>query len=214
MHCPPGGGRSPPGVDSRDRGGTGVQESHPGSAGSPPAVRLALMWLFAPPPDEKVTWVDRITTLVSRVAMLLIVVIVGIIFFEVTMRYVFFSPTLWVNEMSLWLGSMIYLLAGVYTMQRRGHIRITAVYDLVSRKVQRMFDFMALLVVVVYAFAMIRASWDVALDTLLRWEKFGTAWDPPIPATVKPLVLIATFLVAVQAVGRQQFHHRRPQRQA
>ena len=87
-----------------------------------------------------VTWIDRATTFVSRFAMFLIVVIVGIIFFEVTMRYVFFSPTLWVNEMSLWLGSMIYLLAGVYTMQRRGHIRITVVYDAVSRRVQRVFD--------------------------------------------------------------------------
>ena len=178
-----------------------MQEHTPTGAEGRPAPRRALAWLLAPPPDETVTWIDRATTFVSRIAMLLIVVIVGIIFFEVTMRYVFFSPTLWVNEMSLWLGSMIYLLAGVYTMQRRGHIRITVVYDAVSRRVRRVFDFLALLVVLVYAFAMIYASWDVALDTLLRWEKFGTAWDPPIPATVKPLVLIATFLVAVQAVN-------------
>ena len=191
-----------------------MQEHTPTGAEGRPALRRALAWLLAPPPDETVTWIDRATTFVSRIAMLLIVVIVGIIFFEVTMRYVFFSPTLWVNEMSLWLGSMIYLLAGVYTMQRRGHIRITVVYDAVSRRVRRVFDFLALLVVLVYAFAMIYASWDVALDTLLRWEKFGTAWDPPIPATVKPLVLIATFLVAVQAVNNFiiDVHEDKPER--
>ena len=158
-----------------------------------------LGWLLAPPPDETATIVDRVTTVMSRAAMFLVVFIVAIIFFEVVMRYVFVSPTLWVNELSLWLGSIIYLLAGVYAMQRRAHIRITAIYDIVPRNVQRVFDLLSLLVIVLFAFAMVYASWDVALDTLLRWERFGTAWDPPIPATIKPLVLIATTLIVVQA---------------
>ena len=35
---------------------------------------------------------------------------------------------------------------------------------------------------------------------MLRWETFGTAFDPPIPATLKPLVLIVVSLVAIQSV--------------
>jgi hypothetical protein len=35
----------------------------------------------------------------------------------------------------------------------------------------------------------------------MRWETFGTAWDPPIPATMKPLILITVVLIAVQAVA-------------
>ena len=33
-----------------------------------------------------------------------------------------------------------------------------------------------------------------------RWEMFGTAFDPPIPATVQPMVLIVVALVALQAI--------------
>ena len=73
---------------------------------------------------EARSWIDYISLGISRVAMLLVAVIVAIMFFEVVMRYVFERPTLWVNEMSLWLGGAIYLLAGVYVMQQRGHIRI------------------------------------------------------------------------------------------
>ena len=40
------------------------------------AVRSALAWLLAPPPDETVTWIDRATTFVSRLAMALIVYII------------------------------------------------------------------------------------------------------------------------------------------
>ena len=72
-------------------------------------------------------------------------------FFEVVMRYLFASPTLWVNELTLWLGSIVYLAAGLYTMQRRAHIRITAVYDIVSPNVRLFFDYLAIFVLVVYA---------------------------------------------------------------
>ena len=33
-----------------------------------------------------------------------------------------------------------------------------------------------------------------------NWEMFGTAFDPPIPATIQPAVLILVSLIALQAV--------------
>lgn len=158
-------------------------------------------WIFARPDNPVVTPVDRGVMILSRIAMLLTPIVVGVTFFEVVLRYAFGSPTLWANELTLWLGSVIFLSAGVYTMQRRGHIRITAVYDLAPRWLRDIFDAVATAVVVAYAAMMIVAGFDVALDTLLRWERFGTYWNPPIPATVKPLVLFTTFLVALQAVN-------------
>ena len=35
----------------------------------------------------------------------------------------------------------------------------------------------------------------------MRWETFGTAFDPPIPATMKPLILIMVTVLALQAVS-------------
>lgn len=151
--------------------------------------------------EHEVTgWFDRFTILISRVAMLLPAVIVAIIFYEVVMRYVFESPTLWVNEMSLWLGGMIYLLAGIYVMQQRAHIRIFILYDMVPRSIQRLFDFLSTLFICLFAAAIIYGGFGEAWAKLMRWETFGTAWDPPIPATMKPLVLVTVVLISVQAV--------------
>ena len=163
--------------------------------------RELVRWIFTPPDNPRITPIDRIVTPISRITMFLIYVIVLITAYEVTLRYVFGKPTLWVNELSLWLGSVIFLMAGVYTMQRRAHIRITAVYDISPPWLKIVFDIVAALVVVGYAGMMIYGSFGVAWDTLLRWERFGTYWNPPIPATVKPLVLLVTFLVALQAVN-------------
>ncbi len=160
-----------------------------------------LAFIAARPDNERVTVVDRVVTVISRMAMFLILFGVGITFYEVFMRYIFASPTLWVNEMTLWLGAMIYMVAGAYTMQRRSHIRITAVYDIVSGRTRVVFDYVALFVVVVYAVLMLVGGYDVAWEAFITWERFGTVFDPPIPATIKPLVIIVTLLVAVMALN-------------
>jgi TRAP-type C4-dicarboxylate transport system permease small subunit len=146
------------------------------------------------------SWMDRISVGISRVAMFLVALIVAIMFYEVVMRYVFEKPTLWVNEMSLWTAGAVYLLAGLYVMQQRGHIRIFILYDMVSRNWQRAFDAISTLLIVLFAAGIVWGGFNEAYVKLMRWETFGTAWDPPIPATMKPLVLLTVTLIAIQAV--------------
>lgn len=143
---------------------------------------------------------DRITIAISRVVMFVIAFVVAIMFYEVVMRYVFEKPTLWVNEMSLWLAGGIYLLAGLYVMQQRGHIRIFMLYDVVPRVWQRLFDTISTVLIVLFAAAIVWGGFNEAWAKMMRWETFGTAWDPPIPATMKPLVLITVVLIALQSV--------------
>lgn len=150
---------------------------------------------------ERTGWFDTISLAISRVAMLLPAIITAIIFYEVVMRYVFASPTLWVNEMSLWLAGAIYLSAGLYAMQQRSHIRIFILYDMAPRWLQRVFDVISTLCICTFAAAVIYGGYGEARDKFLRWETFGTAWDPPIPATLKPLILLTVLIVAIQAVS-------------
>ncbi len=150
---------------------------------------------------EAKSWIDYVSLAISRVAMLLVAAIVAIMFFEVVMRYVFERPTLWVNEMSLWLAGMVYLLAGLYVMQQRGHIRIFILYDLAPRWLQRVFDLISTVLICLFAAAVVWGGFTEAWQKMMRWETFGTAWDPPIPATMKPLLLVTVVLVAIQAVA-------------
>ena len=144
---------------------------------------------------------DLVTWSISRVAMWLPMCIVSIIFFEVMMRYVFGSPTMWVNETSLWIAGALYLFAGIYSMQQRSHIRIYILYDLCPRWLRRTCDVISVFCIVVFAVALIWGGFDDALRKLLTWERFGTKFDPPIPATLKPLILITMAILALQAIS-------------
>ena len=86
------------------------------------------------------------------------------------------------------------------SMQQRSHIRIFILYDMVSRNWQRVFDSISTLLIVLFAAAIVWGGFNEAWVKMLRWETFGTAWDPPIPATMKPLILVTVVLVAIQAV--------------
>jgi len=150
---------------------------------------------------ERTGWIDLLTWVLSRMTMILPAVIVVVMFIEVVMRYVFARPTLWANELSLWIAGAVYLLAGLYAMQQRSHIRITLLYDAAPKRVRHAFDIVSLILLLIFVFAVIWGGFGEAYAKLMRWETFGTAFDPPIPATMKPLILIVLLLTAIQATS-------------
>lgn len=146
-------------------------------------------------------WFDRVSMFLGRVTMLLIVLLVSVMFYEVVLRYVFERPTLWANELSLWIAGFIFLFAGLYAMQQRSHIRIYLLYDAMPRWLQKASDVVSVALIWVFTVTMIWGGLGEAQAKLLRWETFGTAFDPPIPATLKPMVLLVITLVAMQALS-------------
>lgn len=154
-------------------------------------------------PMEYEHWrrIDRIALFVGRIVMVLIVSMTCVMLYEVFLRYVFEAPTLWANELTLWIAGYVFLLSGFYAMQQRCHIRIFLLYDLMPRWIQHLFDIISVLLVCFFAVVLIFGSYkQVFVTKFYKWEMFGTAFDPPIPATVQPMILIMVALIALQAV--------------
>ncbi len=153
-------------------------------------------------PMEFESWkpLDRLAVFIGRLTMMLIVLLCSVMIYEVILRYVFEAPTLWANELSLWLAGFVFLCAGLYAMQQRSHIRIFLLYDMMPRWLQRVCDIISTTLIVTFAFFLVYGGYGEAFDKFYRWETFGTAFDPPIPATLKPMVLLVMVLVAFQAI--------------
>lgn len=144
---------------------------------------------------------DIVSLVLGRLTMIGIVLVVVVMFYEVVSRYVFSAPTLWANEMSWWIAAYIYLFAGLYAMQQRSHIRIYIIYDIMPRWMQKTADVISVALIGVFVFALIWGGYNDAMRRMLRMETLGTAWDPPIPGTVKPAILIIILLVLLQAIS-------------
>lgn len=145
--------------------------------------------------------VDRIALFLGRVTMILILATASVMLYEVFLRYIFENPTLWANELTLWIAGYVFLFSGLYAMQQRCHIRIFLFYDLVPRWLQHVFDVISTALLVMFTFFLVYgAFYQVFYIKFYKWEMFGTAFDPPIPATVQPMIHIVFVLIAIQAV--------------
>lgn len=150
---------------------------------------------------EKSGFFDIVSLICSRLAMIAVIFIEIAMLYEVISRYVFARPTLWANEMTLWIASFLFLLAGLYAMQQRSHILIFIIYEMFPRWAKKAADTVSVLLIVIFTTCLVWGGFNEAVDKFNRFEKFGTAWDPPIPATVKPAILIIISLVCIQAIS-------------
>ena len=120
------------------------------------------------------TVVDHITLRISSLLMFVVAIITAIMLYEVVMRYVFARPTIWVEELSRWLGGVIFLVAGLYAMQQRTHIRVTIVYDIVNRQFQRIMEVLSTVCVCTFCWAVTWGYWENAMRKFSTWELYGS----------------------------------------
>lgn len=149
------------------------------------------------------TWraIDRVAIFIGRVTMMLVLLMTMVMMYEVFLRYALEKPTLWANELTLWIAGFVFLCSGFYAMQQRSHIRIFILYEVMPRWAQKVCDTASVFFICVFAFFLVFGSYkQVFLTKFYRWEMFGTAFDPPIPATIQPMILIIIVLVAIQSV--------------
>jgi len=130
----------------------------------------------------------------------LFMVIVAATVIETIARYLLQAPTLWANELTLFVCSLAFLWAGVYVMSRDEHLRINILYDACPYWLQRIFDFIGLCCVIVFCGGVAWFGAPTSWRALVTWERFGTAWNPPIPAVVKPAIVVCAALMVLFAI--------------
>jgi TRAP-type C4-dicarboxylate transport system permease small subunit len=167
-----------------------------------------LAWIAG---EGSIPILPRLLGILSRITMLLLPIIAAAMIYEVIKRYVFAGPTIWVNEFSVWLAAVVYLVAGLYATQQRAHIRITTLVDYLPMKARMICELFSLLILAAYVLAIVVGGLDGAMEALFNWESLGTAFNPPVPATIKPLILIVSVLVLLQSVLNfvETYTHRR-----
>jgi len=88
-----------------------------------------------------------------------------IVFYEVVMRYIFNSPTIWVEEISRFLQIWATYLALTYSFHKRDFIRITFIYDKLSLRGQRFLDIISFVFIIFFSSVVVYYGWIIAKDS-------------------------------------------------
>ncbi|WP_332826317.1 TRAP transporter small permease subunit [Ramlibacter sp.] len=150
--------------------------------------------------------IDRINDAVGRFVALLIVVSILVTMYEVVMRYVFNSPTIWVNESVQILFGFYFLLGGGYTLLHDGHVRVDVLLHGLKPRGRRYANILSLVIVMFYLSVLLYVSASTAFDASVHRERAESAWAPFIfPVLCAAPVAAALMLLQALAMMRREF---------
>lgn len=141
--------------------------------------------------------IDRLNHWVGTAWALTVILITAAVVYEVVVRTVFGQPTVWSNEVTIYVSACAYLVAGGYAMLYRQHVRIDVLYLTASPANQRRLDVAAFIFFVGYCLTLIVVGGELALTSFGQSETTGTPWNPPI-WPVKAMIPISGLLLLLQ----------------
>ncbi|AWK88764.1 TRAP transporter small permease subunit [Azospirillum thermophilum] len=170
----------------------------------------------AAPPGQPTDRLSAVIAWIGRYLCILFIVSTAVSVYEIVMRYLFNSPTVWVHETTTTLTAICFAFGGAYCLATDKHIRVVLIYDHVGPRVRRWMDIVISLVGAGVCGLMAYASWGMAWKSLFtpsgafRIETSGSAWNPPSPALLKPFLFLILVVMTLQFLLQMWRHIRRP----
>ncbi|HMS78447.1 MAG TPA: TRAP transporter small permease subunit [Burkholderiaceae bacterium] len=145
--------------------------------------------------------VDRVSTFAGQAFAWLIVVLTGLIGYEVFSRYVLNDPHPWAFDVQIMLYGTLFMMAGAYTLSKNGHVRGDILYGFFKPRTQAFFDLVLYLVFFLPGvIALAWAGYSYAADSFaIREHSSITADGPPI-YPFKAVIPVAGALLLVQGL--------------
>lgn len=97
---------------------------------------------------SKKKWLNRLLSVDVLLAGICFLILVGITFFGVIMRYFFNHPLIWQEEIQLWLFLWIAFFGGSAAFRTKSHVEIDMVVEMMPQKLQKLVEIIIYAVVV------------------------------------------------------------------
>lgn len=121
--------------------------------------------------------------------------------YEVVSRYVFGSPTIWINELSAMLFGAFILMGGGYTLLIEGHANMDIVISRFSTKGRAIINLVTFIFFLIFVGVLMWKGWEMAWRSLISLEQDSTEWAPPL-YYFKMTLPLGAFLLILQGVSR------------
>jgi TRAP-type mannitol/chloroaromatic compound transport system permease small subunit len=146
--------------------------------------------------------IEGLSLWVGRAFAWCILILTLSISYEVFVRYVLNSPTVWAFDMMIQMYGALFLMCGAYALAQDTHVRADVLYRLFPVKVQASLDFVLyFLFFFPGVLALAWYGWEIASDS---WRYKEVSFNSPASIQIyffKSLIPIAGFLLAFQGVA-------------
>jgi TRAP-type mannitol/chloroaromatic compound transport system permease small subunit len=125
--------------------------------------------------------IDTLNEQVGYYSALLIFLLVGVVSYEVVMRYGLNAPTRWAFEATTLLYGIHFMLALAYAHKHNTHVAIDVFEARLPHKPRTLLRIVTNLVLFLPTVGLL-AVWSIiyASDSWSNWEQASTSWAPPL----------------------------------
>ncbi len=148
-----------------------------------------------------VNGIDKFNNKQGQITSMLIIPLLGVVIYEVFMRYGFNSPTVWGFEATAFLYGMHYMFGLAYTDVHKGHVQVDIFTSLAPKKTRAILG--ALTTVVLFLPVMVCMTiWSskFAIYAVQGMERNSTSWAPPI-WPYKIIMALCFFFLLLQGIS-------------
>jgi len=123
--------------------------------------------------------IDKITEVAAHIAAWMLFSIAVMVTYEVVMRKVFNSPTIWVDEIARFFQVWAVYLASAHILKVRGLITVELFSASLSRDKFRLLEFLSLAVIACFSLVALYYGTDVVLESIEMGRKTSTMLGVP-----------------------------------
>jgi len=144
-------------------------------------------------------FIDQMNELIGKAISFLILVLVGVIVYEIVARYFFNSPTIWAHEISQMVYGAYVILLGGYLQQRNGHVNVDILYLRFKPRTRAIIDLFTWLLFFAFCGVILVKGGEMAWDSFMYRETDSTVFAPPI-YPLKMLIPLGGLLLLLQGL--------------
>jgi TRAP-type mannitol/chloroaromatic compound transport system permease small subunit len=141
--------------------------------------------------------VDKLTNSIGFVVSFTILAVIGIVTYEVVVRYYFHNPTFWVHEATQYTFAVYIAFAGAYALQRRAHVRVDIFYRMFPPRIRQIVAILIFTIFMMFSGILLWQIWGMTQSSLRVMERSSSTWAPPI-YPIKVLLFTAIILLLIQ----------------
>ena len=144
--------------------------------------------------------IDKTNRFITSFTMWLILPLIGIMLFEVVMRYAFHSPTVWGAELSSMIFGIYMIYSGPCSVYEKVQVVVDLFYSKLKPRTQAAVNFLTNVFTMAFFVSIISLTFKYAMESWELKEVSTSAWGQPIYHW-KALIPIAYVLTFAQTVS-------------
>jgi len=149
--------------------------------------------------DRIVGYLDSVNDWIGHGTSYILLVMLVTLVYEVIVRYLFGSPTIWSLEINEYLLCVYSMLGGGYALLKRSHVNVEIVYSKLSLRKKSIINCINSLFFFSFCGALLCVSMKMAHDSWISREVSSSLLAAPL-FPVKLMIPVGTFLLLFQGV--------------